>query len=480
MASDTSSDLNINLDNKQNTLPSIKDASVTTDFYLNLAANPSKTLVESVETSSSLHYNNDDSVIEDMSENNSTVSKKSEVFNNDSINNNSPRKLSKKSSKHKSHKSSKHKHHHSVDSSASSSKAKYHNVTISPENKSSKKPVLSSQDIRMKKIDLLRKLSEIKTKGYKLSKEYDFNSSLEEMEYEYDLLKNFAERRNGIKLYKNTILNVSNIIEFFNNKYDPFGFQLEGWSEHMNIEIDSYDDVMEELYEKYKSKGKSMPPELKLLLLVGASATAFHFSKSHLSKMPGMGGIMNAQPEIVSKIINNKKPSQFMSEQELNIMKQKQEIQEKEKALKQKMRQQYQPPQQQQQYQPPPQQQQYQPPQPPPQQSTVKNNTPVNFQNTHQSVNFNNVPPADPKHKINNGIPSRMVPSSDPRDIQSKNTIKKSDSVKEILSRLHNREIDTIDTQDETSTMNDRIISDTLTDSAKSKGKKKKNLMTVT
>ena len=52
----------------------------------------------------------------------------------------------------------------------------------------------------MKKIEMLRKLCDLKTKGYKLSKEYDFNSSIEEMEYEYALLKSFVDKRNGVKI----------------------------------------------------------------------------------------------------------------------------------------------------------------------------------------------------------------------------------------------------------------------------------------
>ena len=87
-------------------------------------------------------------------------------------------------------------------------------------------PVMTAQEIKMKKIELLRRLSEIKTKGYKLSKEYDFNSSIDEMQYEYDLLKSFAEKRNGIKLYKNILLNVTSAVEFLNDKYDPFEFHL--------------------------------------------------------------------------------------------------------------------------------------------------------------------------------------------------------------------------------------------------------------
>ena len=44
-----------------------------------------------------------------------------------------------------------------------------------------------------------------------------------------------------------------------------------------------------EIYEKYKGTGKKMAPEIKLLYLIIASASAFHFSKSQASKLPEIG-----------------------------------------------------------------------------------------------------------------------------------------------------------------------------------------------
>ena len=493
MASDTSSDINTRLLDKETIGTGLKKETTETDLYLGLIANPSKTMDESAKSTSSLHYNNDS---EDMSADNSTSeikqsSRKDSRKDSRKVSKEASRKKSKEASRKASRKASK----SYINSSEDSSKPKYEKVVISDSYETKKSepdpPPMTNQQIRMKKIELLRKLSDIKTKGYKLSKEYDFNSSIEEMEYEYDLLKSFVERRNGIKLYKNTILNVSNIIEFFNGKYDPFGIKLDGWSEHMNVELDSYDEVMEELYEKYKSKGKSMPPELKLLMLIVASASAFHFSKSFLTKMPGMNGIMDAQPEIMSKIINGKKNnSQFMSEQELNINRQRTELQERDKQLKKTMRenqqqqqqqqfqqQQYQQQQyQQQQYQQ--QQQQYQQPHQPPQYQQPIQQKPVeNFQTQHKSVNFTN--PTTPI-----GTPSQLIQSNDPRNIpQSEKIIKSSESVKDILSRLHSRNVDTADTQDEQSSINDRLVSDTRSDSStgrtKKTGKKNKNLMSV-
>jgi hypothetical protein len=463
MASDTSSDLEnyVNSDSIKK-LPVIKKETTETDLYLNLLANPSKKMSESEKSSSSLKGDKSTT---------SSDNKKQNLLNSSDSSSSSSKARYEKINILPSNKSERHSDRHSDRKSDRNSdrksekpskrKSKHENTSNSFENvpEVTEVPVeLTPQQQRMKKIDLLRKLSDIKTKGYKLSKEYDFQSSIEEMEYEYDLLKSFVERRNGIKLYKNTILNVSNIIEFANGKYDPFGFQLDGWSEHMSVEVDSYEDVMEELYEKYKGTGKSMPPELKLLLLVVASASAFHFTKSYLSKTPGLNGIMNAQPEIISKLVNNKPQSNFMSGQELNIQRQKEELLAKEKEMKQQLRQKM--------------------------QNNTTPNKNENFQTFHQPVNFNtsnNITPLGvPFVKPAENVPFVIPQQNDTSFVKPQPIIKSNESVKDILKRLHSREAgsDTIDTNEDTTTNNDRLVSDTMSESTKKK--KKKNLMVVT
>ena len=117
------------------------------------------------------------------------------------------------------------------------------------------------------------------------------------------ILKMVALKKYKIKLYKNTILNIFNIIEFINNKYDPCGIKLDGWYEHMNIEINNYDDIFEELYTKYSNRNILIPPELKLFMIIIASCTAFHFTKLFLHKMPGLDTvIMTKLPIIMSQL----------------------------------------------------------------------------------------------------------------------------------------------------------------------------------
>lgn len=298
---------------------------------------------------------------------------------------------------------------------------------------------LTPQEIRMRKIELLRQLSELKTKGYALSKEYDFNSSIEEMEYEYGLLKSFADKRYGVYLYKQFILNVITMVELMNNKYDPFDFKLKGWSDHMNMNIDSMEDLIEELYEKYKSTGSGLPVEVRLVGMIFFSGLAFHSSKSYLN---GDTTLNNMATGFLSNSLSSKKENKFMSPQEINIEKQKQLFKEKEKLLKQKVNH----------------------PVPGP------NRNPTPSPNNNSTVNNDFGPP----NMFGLNAPINNIPkNSNSRDIPE---IRAPSSVQEILNRIKkiNSNVDdnSTETQDETTTVsNNRLVSES-TITEKKRGRK--------
>ena len=313
-----------------------------TDFYFNLLANPSKISKKNIVSSESSEIEN---FVNSDSDKSSESSKKSsnkssnhskiisdskQAYEKIIFNNNNEHKNN--ISEHKNNISEHRNNHKERKSEVNQDKSKMYDTSnfnsYQDKSKLYETPIkeikhLTQQEIRMKKIELLRKLCEIKLKGYQLSKEYDFNSSLEEMEYEYELLKSFADKRNGVKIFKNGLLQAVSVIEFLNDKYDPFDFQLSGWSDHITVEADSWEDILEEIYEKYKGSGKKMAPEIKLLYLIIASAGAFHFTKSYSSKLPGLDSVLASNPGLLSKIINSKETdkSQFMTAQEINIEK---------------------------------------------------------------------------------------------------------------------------------------------------------------
>jgi hypothetical protein len=457
--SDSETSVNNNItyktNNGENILDYKKQQSTDTDYYFNMIANPNKTILPNDSTTSetpveqSLRESPHDSV-HGESEHNHKYNK-TERENSPS----SPQRDLRQTPKSPQH----------TPRPVSPIPDKISNnqhipARFTEENNSHNEPrTMTAQEVRMKKIELLRRLSEIKIKGYSLSKEYDFNSSVEEMQYEYDLLKSFAEKRNGIKIYKNVLLNVTSAIEFMNDKYDPFDFHLSGWSEHLAYDIDSYDDVLEDLYEKYKGSGKKMAPEVKLLLLIVASASAFHFTKSQTMpiQIP-----QNVTSGILNNVINSKKDSsQFMTEQEMNIEKLRAELKAKEKELQQPSIQ-------------PIQQLKQQPKQQTQQQIQQPKQQPIQQPKQQPQPAFEPVAANAKPHLL---PPQINVP------------IKAPESVKDILNRLHSLQPTKVntnpltDTQDE-SANNDRLLSETtLSDSTKRKSatktKKKANISVI-
>jgi hypothetical protein len=454
---ETSSEIKVNYQNSRGDnliedVPSgIKQQTTDTDYYFNMIANPSKTIQHNLnETSESSELN-------ELLKNSDSASSKSSTKSNSSN-----KKELKSSAFSKSNSTS---NSDSDNRKISDSREKYEKISISPkqtekipkiektinkkenvhstsEIKPTEKKELTPQELRLKKIEMLRKLCEIKTKGFALSKEYDFNSSLEEMEYEFELLKSFADKRNGVKIFKGGLLQAVSVIEFLNDKYDPFDFHLSGWGDHMQLEVDSWEDVLEEIYEKYKGSGRKMAPEIKLLYLIIASAGAFHFTKSQSSKLPGLDSILASNPGLLSKIINPSKTesSQFMTQQEINIERQREEHKKKESESKLQIQKQMQ--------QQMKQQQDYIN-----QLQSQLNNQPNN-QFNEQSRNFSiNEPQAansKPPVITNANMPDIRAPTQ----------------VKDILNRIHNIQSSTIkagasDTQEESSSNNDRLISET-------------------
>ena len=92
--------------------------------------------------------------------------------------------------------------------------------------------------------------------------------------------------------------------ELVNNKLDFLNFQLDGWSEQVHENINDYNEVFEELHEKYKEKAQ-IAPEFKLLFMLGGSAFMYHLTNSMFkNSVPGMEDIMKQNPELMKQFTN--------------------------------------------------------------------------------------------------------------------------------------------------------------------------------
>jgi hypothetical protein len=124
-------------------------------------------------------------------------------------------------------------------------------------------------------------------------------SNIEEIRTEYKRITYQIEADQSIKFQRRILMACVTGLEFLNQRYDPFDVQLEGWSDDMMRNIDEYDNVFEELHNKYKNK-MSMGPEVKLIMMVGGSAMMFHLTNSMFkSKMPNI----QQNPEIMKNIM---------------------------------------------------------------------------------------------------------------------------------------------------------------------------------
>ena len=158
---------------------------------------------------------------------------------------------------------------------------------------------MSEEDVLNAKRELLYQFERLERKGMQLPKRFTLASSLDEMKLEFERLKRDRQTDQSVKFQRKVMMTIVTGAELLNNKFDPVGARLDGWSESINDNIDDYDDIFEELHDKYKGKA-NMPPEMKLLFMLGGSAFMFHMTNTMFkTQMPGMEQVFKQNPELM-------------------------------------------------------------------------------------------------------------------------------------------------------------------------------------
>jgi len=147
---------------------------------------------------------------------------------------------------------------------------------------------LSPEEERKKKTELLNKLNRLEAKNYTLTKRFTMDNSLDEIQQEFDRLVDAKNLEASLRFQRQCLMGVVTGAEFLNTKFNPFDWELDGWSESVHENIEDFDEIFEELYDKYRGRG-NMPPEAKLLMSLVGSGFMFHMSNSFFrSKMTNM------------------------------------------------------------------------------------------------------------------------------------------------------------------------------------------------
>lgn len=164
------------------------------------------------------------------------------------------------------------------------------------------KPSPGFASIDDEKSDLLFKIQRYKKQGRYSSKQFNIFSDIRELRAEVARIRTDIDVESSIKFQRKLLMAVVSGIEFGNKKFKLADLHLDGWSEHVHGEIESYDTVFEELYYKYRGK-TTAPPEIRLLLMVGGSALMYSMSQTMFkAAMPRIQDVLNKNPELVNQM----------------------------------------------------------------------------------------------------------------------------------------------------------------------------------
>ena len=99
---------------------------------------------------------------------------------------------------------------------------KFNNIPLNPDKAVPMEPRMSKDEMLREKFKFLRKLEALEKKGVELSKKYSMDSSLQEMQGEYETIMEEKTKQNSVKFQGNMLMAIINGMEFLNNKFDPF------------------------------------------------------------------------------------------------------------------------------------------------------------------------------------------------------------------------------------------------------------------
>ena len=153
------------------------------------------------------------------------------------------------------------------------------------------------------KREILYQLNRLQAKGHQIPHNFNMSSDLSEMKSEYDRIVRDKDTDASVRFQRKMMMAFVTGTEYLNTRYDPLSIKLDGWSEQVHENITDYDDIFEELHNKYKSKGKKMAPELRLFISLSGSAFMFHLTSKMFkeSSIPGVEEVFKANPALMKQ-----------------------------------------------------------------------------------------------------------------------------------------------------------------------------------
>jgi len=175
-------------------------------------------------------------------------------------------------------------------------------------------PGKSYEEIQQEKSYYLSQIKRLEKKGNVTSRRFTMEHSLEEIRGEVIRIKKEQSMDNSIDYLRQGLMFCVSTIEMADNTYN-LGAQLGGWSQNVMGNIESYDEVFEELYEKYSSS-LSVSPEIKLISMLAGSAFMFSLQKKLVNG--GSNPVPTRQREMSGPSINTDELMEKLGEIDLD------------------------------------------------------------------------------------------------------------------------------------------------------------------
>ena len=173
--------------------------------------------------------------------------------------------------------------------------------------RSEKIKMLSQEEIMLEKQKIILEFARLEKRGVTFTKHFTLNSDLNEMKFELMKSKKIFQLERDLKIARNLLWNGAKVITFGSNllsKYTPIDLELEGWPDELKSNIYDYDDVLEKLIEKYKSKVDA-PPEIQLGYMLLSSAIQYSAANKVPKVFAKMMGVRNQEYDPSQSFENN-------------------------------------------------------------------------------------------------------------------------------------------------------------------------------
>lgn len=154
------------------------------------------------------------------------------------------------------------------------------------------------RDPEVERVRLLSRAFRLQKEGAQFTKDVS-EMSPDELRADIFRLEEDRDREQSVKFSRRLLLAVVSGLEFANERFNPVGLRLNGWSEHMMSGIEEYDPVLEKLHSKYNRKVE-MPPEMEFVSMIAGSALMFHLTASiYRPEQPNMSRLAQENPEMM-------------------------------------------------------------------------------------------------------------------------------------------------------------------------------------